>query len=122
MSSIERSKHLVRSSFSGLELKGKQLKIFQRSRSDSEIINAFQNIERLIINDGSISYSQAKLHEYSPLKKHFEAHMKEGLNLLQFRKCIKDDCCKLIVELLPSMPAPVLAPYGLHYLPFDDIY
>ena len=122
MSSIERSKHLVGSSFSGLELKGKQLKIFQRSRSDSEIINAFQNIERLIINDGSISYSQAKLHEYSPLKKHFEAHMKEGLNLLQFRKCIKDDCCKLIVELLPSMPAPVLAPYGLHYLPFDDIY
>ena len=122
MSSMECSKHLVGSSFSGLELKGKQLKIFQRSSSDSEIINALQNIEHLIINDGSIPHSQAKRHEYPLLKKHFEAHMKEGLNPLQFRKCIKDDCCKLIAELLPSIPAPVLAPFGLHYLQFDDLY
>ena len=49
--------------------------------------------------------------------------MKEGIYLLQFRKCMDDNCCKLIVEPLPPpIPAPVLAPDGLHYLLFDDLY
>ena len=123
MSSIEHSRRLVESSFSGLELKEKQLKIFQPSRSDSEIINALQKIEPLIKDHGSIPHSQAKLCEYPSLEIYFEAHMKEGLYLLQFRKCMGDNCCKLIVEpLLPPIPAPVLAPDGLHYLTFDDLY
>ena len=50
--------------------------------------------------------------------------MKEGLYLLQFRKCMNDNCCKLMVEPLPPppIPAPFLAPDGLHYFPFDDLY
>ena len=49
--------------------------------------------------------------------------MKEGLYLLQFRKCMEDNCCKLIVEPLPPpIPVPVLTPDGLHYVPFDDLY
>ena len=49
--------------------------------------------------------------------------MKEGLYLLQFGKCMDDNCCKLIVEPLPPpIPAPVLAPDGLHYLTFDYLY
>ena len=66
---------------------------------------------------------QAKLCEYLPLEKSFEAHMKEGLYLLQFRKCMDNNYCKLIAEPLPPpIPAPVLAPDGLHCLPFDDLY
>ena len=123
MSSTEHSRQFAESSFSGLELKGKQLKIFQPSRSDSEIINALHKIEPLIKDDGSIPHLQAKLHEYPSLEKYFEAHMKEGLYLLQFQKCMDDNCCMLIVEPLPSpIPAPVLAPDGLYYLPFDDLY
>ena len=122
MSSIEHSGRLIESSFSGLELKRKQLKIFQPSRSDSEIINALQKIEPLIKIDGSIPHSQAKLREYPSLEKSFEAHVKEGLYLLQFRKCMDNNCCELIVEPLPPpIPAPVLAPDRLHHLPFDDL-
>lgn len=76
MSSKEHSRRFAQSSFSGLELKGKQLEIFQLSGNDSEIINALQKIEPLIKDNGSIPHSQAKLREYLSLEKYLEAHMK----------------------------------------------
>lgn len=49
--------------------------------------------------------------------------MKDGLYLLQFRKCEDETCCHRIVpDLHPNVPAPILQPNGEQYVKSQDLY
>ena len=52
-----------------------------------------------------------------------EKRMKDGLYLLQFRKCEDDTCCqRLVPDLPPYLHAPILKPKDEHYAKFQDLY
>ena len=49
--------------------------------------------------------------------------MKDGLYLLQFRKCEDETCCqRIVIDLPPYVPSPTLQPNGEQYVEFQDLY
>ena len=64
----------------------------------------------------------ASLSDFPSLKAFFARHVKEGLYMLQFRKCKDLTCCERKTNLPPEIPAPVLSPDGEKYLKFEDLY
>ena len=85
--SLETSRRTLEKSFSTLELKGKEVKIFPPNRDCKEVIAALQKIEPMISEDATIPHARPKFRNFPSLREFFENHMKEGLYLLQFRKC-----------------------------------
>lgn len=65
----------------------------------------------------------AKLKEYPQLKQYFEAHLTDGLYMLQFRKCTDRTCCIMRNDILPPpIPAPILSEDKQHYMKFEETY
>ena len=122
-SSIEAPIQKVESSFSMLDLKGKQVKIFKHNRDCTEIINTLSVIEPTIKPEENIPHAMAELPKYHQLKDYLEKHMTDGLYMLQFRKCDDISCCTKLNDILPpQVPAPVLGSSKQKYLKFEDTY
>lgn len=123
LTSITGARSVLEESFRLLELKGKEVKTYNSSEDYSEIISTLHKIEPLITSENDIPHARAKLKNYPSLNNFFQHHLKEGLYLLQFRKCNNDGCCVKNCEILPPViPAPVLSPDKQSYLDFDDLY
>ena len=108
-SSIEVPIQKVDSSFSMLDLKGKQVKIFKPNRECKELINTLTVIEPTIKSEEDIPRAMSKLPKYQQLKDYLEKHMIDGLYMLQFRKCDGMCCCTKLNDILPPpVPTPAL--------------
>uniref|UniRef100_A0A7M5VAL2 Zinc finger PHD-type domain-containing protein n=2 Tax=Clytia hemisphaerica TaxID=252671 RepID=A0A7M5VAL2_9CNID len=122
-SSIKTPIQIIEDSFSHLELKGKNIKIAKPNRDTSKIVAALKSIEPKIGTDEDIPRAMAKLPNFPSLKSYLEKHMKDGLYLIQFRKCDDLACCqRTIQDLPPHIPAPILSPDSNHYMKFNDLY
>ena len=122
-SSIEAPIQKVESSFSMLDLKGKQVKIFKTNRDCTEIINTLSVIEPTIKPEEDIPHAMSEVAKYQQLKDYLEKHMTDGLYMLQFRKCDDMSCCTKLNDILPpQVPAPVLGSSKQKYLKFEDTY
>ena len=123
LSSIEAPRKQLYEVFRSLQLKGKNVKVYEAARDPAEVVQALNKIEPNICQEEDIPHSMSKLKNYPSLKQYLERHMVEGLYLLQFRKCNDKDCCLLQSDALPPpIPAPVLQPDGCHYMSFADTY
>ena len=78
-SSIEAPIQKVESSFSILDLKGKQVKIFKPNRDCKELINMLAVIEPTIKSEEDIPHAMSKLPKYQQLKDYLEKYMIDGL-------------------------------------------
>ena len=100
-SSIEAPIQKAESSFSMLDLKGKQIKIFKSNRDFEELLNTLTIIEPTIKSEEDIPHAMSKLSKYQQLKDYLEKHMIDGLYILQFRKCNDMSCCTKLNDILP---------------------
>lgn len=122
-SAIEPSRKKLEQCFKTLELKTKTVKTFPPDKNDAEIVEALNQIDSKITSDDTIPHHQAKLNNYPSLKKFMDKHLTKGLYMLQYRKCDDESCCQRKIDLLPPLvPAPVMSPDKVHYLPFDALY
>ena len=122
-SSIDAPIQKVESSFSMLNLKGKQVRIFKPNRDCKELLDTLNIIEQTIKSEKDIPHAMSKLSKYKQLKDYLENHMIDGLYMLQFRNCDDISCCKKQNDTLPPpVPAPVLGPSKEKYLKFKDTY
>ena len=87
MASIKNSRKETENSFSRLELKGKKVKTFLPTRNNREVVDALKDIDPTTTADQLIPHSRSKLKKFQSLQRYFDKHLKEGLYLLQFRKC-----------------------------------
>ena len=122
-SPIEAPIQKVESSFSMLDLKRKQVKIFKPNRDCKELLDTETTIEPTIISEEDILHAMSKLSKYQQLKDYLEKHMTDSLYMLRFRKCDDMSCCTKLNDVLPPpVPAPVLGPSKEKYLKFEDTY
>ena len=78
-SSIDASVQKVESSFSILDLKGKQVKIFKPNRDCKELIDMQAVIEPTIESEVDIPHAMSKLPKYQQLEDYLEKYMIDGL-------------------------------------------
>ena len=122
-SSIEVPIQKVDSSFSMLDLKGKQVKIFKRNGECKELINTLTVIEPTIKSEEDIPRAMSKLPKYQQLKDYLAKHMIDGLYMPQFRKCDGMSCCTKLNDILPRpVPAPALGSSKGKYLKSEDAF
>lgn len=93
--SLQSSIKTLENCYSSMELKGKPVKTFKPSRDVSEVVKCLSSIDPKITDESTIPHNQPKLGNFPSLQSLFQAHMTEGLYLLQFRKCDNKECCKL---------------------------
>ena len=96
---------------------------FRADRVPDMVVKVLGNIEPKIQKEEDIPHALSKLKNYPNLESYLEKHMKDGLYLLQFKKCEDETCCKRPrPDLPPCVPAPIFQPNGELYVKFQDLY